>query len=259
MITEQRNTAQNASQPFTYAKVCLIGGDQGSGKSNTGTARTIDDAIKHIVAIKRVEDKKEFQAKSLDKDEKAWVIGKGYRITYDTVKVRTGTGWRIMQIPKNFIIIPSIHIYANFHLYGVKYLYLTWPQIIEMLEHEQIYDGRLEIDEFHMFGNVRDCMSSLGKVLAKDSYTFRKRHLNVDIMCASERLADFAVRLVVTERRLCTYDDRTGMVTNTITGKNYKQPKEVTYPAWQYRKYFWTDEQFHAPSGQVNKAIAQAR
>jgi hypothetical protein len=238
----------------------LIGGEQGSGKSNTGTARTIDDAIKHIVAIKRYDDGKIFQAKSLDKDEKKWVTDKGYSITYDTVKVRTtDKGWRIMQIPPRFIIIPSIHIYANFHLYGVKYLYLTWPQIIEMLEAEQMEDGRLEIDEFHMFGNVRDCMSSLGKVLAKDSYTFRKRHLDVDIMCANERLADFAVRLVVTERRLCSYDERTGIVTNTITGKKYPQPKDVSYPAWQYRKYYKTDELFHAPSGQVNKAIQQAR
>jgi hypothetical protein len=258
MTTDLSNNATKT--PFSYAKVSLLSGDQGSGKSNTGTARIIDDAIAHIVAIKRSDDGKEFQARALDKDEKRWVASKGYVVTFDTVKVKTSSqGWRIMQIPPKFIIIPSIHIYCNFHLFGVRYMYLTWPEIIEMLEAEKLADGRLSIDEFHMFGNVRDCMSSLGKVLAKDSYTFRKRHLNVDIMCANERLADFAVRLVVTERRLCSYDSATKMVTNTITGKNYKQPKEISYPAWQYWKYYKTDELFHAPSGQVNKAIAQAR
>ncbi len=258
-LSNTQNNIPANQRPFSYAKVTLLCGDQGSGKSNTATARIIDDSITHIVAIKRADDGKIFQASPLDKDEKNWVISKGHSITYDTVKVKTSSkGWRVMQIPPHFVIIPSIHIYTNFHLYGVRYMYLTWPQIIEMLEAEKLKDGRLGIDELHMIANVRDCMSSLGKVLAKDSQTFRKRHLDVDIMCTYERLADFAVRLVITERRMCSYDERTRMVTNTITGKKYKQPKEISYPAWQYWKYYKTDELFHAPSGQVNKAIAQA-
>ena len=46
--------------PFTYAKLTLVQGEQGSGKSVVSVARAVDDAIKHIVSIRRVDDGKEF-------------------------------------------------------------------------------------------------------------------------------------------------------------------------------------------------------
>jgi len=259
MYSNSQIQAQRNSDPFSYAHCTFLMGDQGGGKSVSAVTRLIEDALRHIVAIKRVEDGKEFGAQSLSKLEKRMCKDKGYIVTTDTIKVKTSRGWRIMRIPPHFIIIPSIHIYCNFHLYGIKYMFVTPVQIIELLEAEKMCNGRLVIDESHMIMNNRDCMSSLGKMLAKDSYTFRKRHLDVDIMCAHEQMIDIAIRKVATERRLCTFDKTTKKVTMNITGKGYPQPKEVTYDAWPYFKYYDTDELPHMPSNQVNKAIAQAR
>ncbi len=250
---------EQQNQPFSYAHCVAIMGDQGSGKSVSAATRIVEDALKHIVAIKRYDDGRVFQALPLSKDEKKLCLDKGYAISIDSVKVKTDKGWRIMQVPPRCIIIPSIHIYCNFHLYGIRYMLVNPIMVIELLENEKMRNGRLVLDEAHMIMNNRDCMSALGKILAKDSYTFRKRHLDVDIMSAHEQMIDIAIRKVITERRFCTYDPKTMKVTINISGKGYPQPKEVTYDAWPYFKYYFTDELFHAPSGQVNKAIAQAR
>ncbi len=101
-------------------------------------------------------------------------------------------------------------------------------------------------------------MTSLGKSLAKYGFTYRKRHLDVDIMCPAENLMDWNNTLIITERRMCKFDENTKIVTMIVKGKG--QPKkEVSYYAPQYWKYYWTDERPRLLSSQVGKAIMQGR
>ncbi len=247
-------------KPFSYAKVAICSGDQGSGKSNTIVARAIDAAIASIVGLQRVSDGFIYKVSPLSKEEKIILKEKGYVLSYDTIKLYLPDGSvKITSIPPKHIILPSIRIFPNFHLYGVEYSLCTIAQIVEWLDAGIIRDGRLLIDEYHIAGNARDSMTSLGKALSKYSFTYRKRHLNVDIACAHEKLADFTARLVVTEHISCINDPETNNITLTITGKGHPRPKEVTYWGKQYWKYYNTDELFRLPGSAVEKAVAQAR
>ncbi len=248
----------DSQQPFSYAHVCLIEGEQGGGKSNTGVARAIEVAIDNIVAVKRIDDEAVFKAAPLSFQEKKKLEADGYRVRYDTIKMLVDNKIKIMNIPPKHIIIPSINIFYNLNLYGVKYYHLTISQIIEWLDLGYIRDGRLLIDEYQAVGGARDSMTSLGKTLQQYSFTYRKRHLDVDIMCHHQRLADWTSKLVVTEHIYCTYDEDTNMVTATI--KKKKQPeKKVSYDGSLYWKYFRTDQLPQLPASRVGKAIAQAR
>ena len=248
-------------QPFSYAHVAMIVGDQGSGKSNTGTARIVEDALDNIVAVKRLSDGAEFKAESLTKEERINLLEKGYKPTFDTVKLYLPDGKiHIAPVPPNHVIIPSINIFTNFHLYGIRYTYCpTWATIIQWLEAGIICDGRLTIDEYHIGGNARDFMSSLGKALSKYSFTYRKRHLNVDILCVHKRLADWTMRLVVTENIMCSYDEKTRVITYTQKGRGQTKAQEHSYYAPYYWKNFKTDELFKLTESQVGGAVSMGR
>ncbi len=248
-------------QPYTYAHIAMIVGDQGSGKSNTGTARNIDNALDAIVAVKRISDGKIFKATPLSHEERNKLKEDGYTLTFDTVKLYLPDGKiHIRPVPENHIIIPSINIFTNFHLFGVRYIFCrSWAQIIDWLDKDIIRNGRLSIDEYHIGGNSRDFMTGLGKALSKYNFTFRKRHLEVDILCVHKRLAEWTTRLAVTENIMCKYDENTKMITYEQKKRGETKFHEHSYYAPTYWKYFDTDEEFKLPEGQVGRAMASAR
>lgn len=246
-------------KPFTYAHASILVGDQGSGKTCSGVARAIDAGINSIVGLKRVSDGITLKASPLSLEQKKDLKAKGYNVTYDTVLVHFPEGKRVMRIPSGYIIIPQLNIFTNFHLFGIRYWFRTLEQILWGLEHGQIMDGRLLMDEYQFAGSARDGMTRLGKALYKYSFTYRKRHLDVDIMCATERLADWPARVVVTERIMCSANpDNPAKITLVIKGKG-KPQREFSYNGSQYWKYFFTDELPRMPAGQLAKAMAGAR
>ncbi len=153
---------------------------------------------------------------------------------------------------------PTIRIFCNFNLYGIPYVHATLAQIIEWLDAGIIRDGFLLIDEHYIGGNARESMNAFGKVLAKFSMTIRKRHLHVILIYPHERMADWIYRWAVTERILCSYDERNHMIT-LIVKKRKSRPKTIRYYAPQYWGYYDTDELPRLPAKQIGRAIEAAR
>ncbi len=245
-------------KPFTSAHATLIEAEQGGGKSITATARIITDAINHIIKIINPMTGEYYDAEPISKEEKNRLKSLGYKLTYDTVKIHYPDKIVIAPIPDGFSIVPSIRIFANYHLYGVRYNYLDgWGKVIKGLDEETISDGRLALDEYNIGASAREGMTALGKAIYKYNFSLRKRRLDIDIMIAHQRLAEWTSRLVITQWISCKYEPKTGMVTLTIKAKGNSQIKEFSYNSSLYRKYFDTEELFRLPAGQVAKAIAQ--
>lgn len=246
------------NKPFSSAQISLCEGEQGDGKSNTAVARVIDAAISHIVAVRK-QDGTEIKAAPLTTDDKQWLKSKGYSYTFDTVKLYyPDFGWKVMRIPHDGIIVPSINIFCNFHLYGVVYTFGTLAQIIEWFDAGIIQDGYLVLDENYIGGNAREGMGSLGRALTKYSMSFRKRHLHVILIYPHEKMADWIFRWAVRERIMCSNNEKTHYITLTI--KRRKQPtKTISYYSPQYWKYYWTDEMFKLSTREVGKAVAAAK
>ena len=154
---------------------------------------------------------------------------------------------------------PNIRIYANFHLFGIKYVFLPLPQLLSLLNSGLIRDGYLLIDEGYISGNAREGMSSLVRVITKMSNQIRKRHLHLYLATPNSRQLDWQFRWAQTEHIFCDFNDKTKYITLTIRKKGVRKAQIVSYYAPQYWKYYNTDEIFELPENQIAKALASVQ
>lgn len=217
-------------QPFSAAHITIIEGDQGSGKSNTGTARVVDAYFKDCVRVFCQDKKIECEVKIYNRKNR-------------TARVRYKGELKLLRIPPEYKLHSPLHIYANFHLYGIPYVYCkSFERILEWLKNGTIIEGILIIDEYYIGGNARECMSKLGRELGKQSFQYRKMQLEVIIITPMAKLIDWIARVIPTEHILCSYDEKTRKVTLTIRKKGVRGTKTVIYDATQYWANFWTNE-----------------
>lgn len=237
------------NKPFSYAPITIVEGEQGSGKSNTAVSRAVDATFAEMTSVKLANG-------TVVKAEPV-LTEKGFPI------IGIGKLWipnskpRIMKIPpKSCVYSENIRVFANFHLHGIRAVYLPLPSIIEYLNSGLIKDAYLIIDEGYIGGNAREGMSNLTKVLIKLGMQIRKRHLHFIICTPNSRQLDWLFRDIETEHIVCDYDENTKNITLSIRNrKKYKQLRSVTYYAPQYWKYYDTDEQFAIPENQIAKAL----
>lgn len=248
-------------QPFSYAHITLIWGEQGQGKSNTAVARIIEPAIDEIDSLVNIDTGEIIKAESLTHDDKRNLEDMGYTLSYDTVKLHIGGSVRISNIPPRHIINTNLRIFTNYHLYGIRYVFIpSWADILKWLDAGIIGHGRLSIDEYHMGSHARDFMSGFGKQISKYDTTMRKRHLEMDMMTVHARMIDFNARLMKTGTIHCKhYDRKTQMITYEEKKPGEHSAQEHTYYAPYYWKYYWTDELFKPIGGSIDRAIAQSR
>ena len=96
------------------------------------------------------------------------------------------------------------------------------------------------------------------RYLQKKSFQFAKRHLEVYVLVPMERVADWTMRSIATERIYCSYDERTMMVTLKIKKRKVPGTKTVTYYAPEYWPNFDSEEEIPLPDSQVVKALVAA-
>jgi hypothetical protein len=235
------------SKPFAYAHVTIVSGDQGGGKNTTCVARVRDaydgDCIKiYLQDVRGIDN-----VKVLSYDRHSRIA----KIHYKGVD-------KLIRIPIEYKLHSPMKIFSVLHLYGIPHVYCTWGQIVEWLNGDAIKDAWLLLDQYEIAGNAREGMGALGKYLEKKSYQFRKRHLEVYVLVPMERLADWTMRGIATERIYCTRDENTNMITLKIKKKGVRGTRTVTYYASEYWRNFDTDEEIRLPDSQVQKAINAA-
>jgi len=151
-------------------------------------------------------------------------------------------------------------IFANFHLYGIKYVYADLGTIVEYLNSSLITEGYIVIDESYIGGDARRGMSLLTQVLTWFGSQIRKRGLHLILIAQHGRLIDYRFRLFMTEHILCSYNEKTHMITLDVVERgSRKKKREYSYYGPQYWKYYNTNELPQIPESLLAKALMTAR
>jgi hypothetical protein len=221
-------------KPFSSARVRIIEGEQGSGKSITAVAKIVDSYQLDCIRI-------------FCQEHNIKCIVKSYDARRGIAKVQKDGAIRMFKMPSSYKLHSPMRIFCNFHLYGIPYVYCpSFRDILSWLKQDIIRDGWLVIDEYYIGGNARESMSALGRQLEKQSFQYRKMRLEVMILTPMARLIDWTARIIPTERISCEYEEKTGNVTLQIRKKGHKGTREITYDSKPYRKYYWTEERIIA-------------
>lgn len=199
------------SQPFSEAHVTLIEGDQGCGKSNTATGMVVDAYRNDCVRV------------YCDEVLKMNCDVKAYDNKTRIAKIKHEGEVKVIKIPKTYELKSPMRIFANFHLYGLPYVYCpTFAHILSWLRCDIIKDGWLLIDEYYIGGNARDSMSKFGKALQKQSFQYRKMQLEVVMITPLASLIDKYARLTPTKHILCSFNKKTLEITLEVKEKGVK-------------------------------------
>jgi len=154
---------------------------------------------------------------------------------------------------------PTTKVFANFHLYGIKYVYADLATIVEYMNSGLITDGYIIIDESYIGGDARMGMTLMTKVLTWFGSQIRKRGLHLILIAQHGRMIDWRFRLFMTEHIMCSYNEKTHMITLTVVQRGKKKKRTYSYYEPQYRKYYNTDELPQIPENLLAKALVGAR
>lgn len=221
-------------QPFNEAHITLIEADQGQGKSNTATGLVVDawykDAANMWLWLLR---KGEWQGDVKSYDRKTRVV-----------KFKLDGILKAYQIPESYKLESPVQIFANYHLYGIPFVFIpSFTHLLKWLKEDVILDGWLLIDEMYLGAGARNSMTKLGKELSDQSFQMRKRQLEVVLITPVNSLLDKKVKLTPTKHIICSYNKVTREITLTVREKGVPGTKTLPpYDATQYWMNYWTNE-----------------
>ena len=245
-----------AQEPATFADIKLINGEQGSGKSTTGVAFASDDYYDKLEAI--VSPSGEFiKAKVLSKEDKLYLQKCKIRPNiFKYVRVFSDDGEsKIVKIPDGFIVKSPVKIFANFHLYGLEYAYISLADIIMYINTDLMNDAWILSDESVMT-DARNSMENAGKLTASFGGSIRKRNSHMCLMVQYNEMIERRYRLFHTMRVLCSYDAQSKVITCDMKKRG---ESTFSYDFWSpnYWRFFNTEELVHVPQDKIDRTLAK--
>lgn len=240
-------------KPLSYARVTIIDGEQGSGKSMSAVAIVVDATFENVTSIVLP------SGETVKAEPYRNKVSKGYALV-GYARIWIDGKPRVMQVPpKSCVVADSVRVIYNGHLHGIRYAHMELEDIIKNLNGGMIKNCYLIIDEAYLTGDRREGLSPLVKAMTKLSKQMRKRHVHL-IMCTPDSTElDLRFQKIEVEHIVCSYDEITEMVTKFINNrKKYKKTREISYSSKLYRKYFDTDEIFEMTDVQIERAMAMA-
>jgi len=246
-------------KPFTKALLSLIVAEQGGGKSTLLSARAVDPTFANLTSIVLVLGKKpdgtdrtfEVKASPALNDRGKPIIG------YATIYLPDKEPF-VAEIPDNgYAVAKDIKVFANYHLYGIRYMYVSLADVVQYIDSALFIDGIVNIDEGYIGAGNRGGMSSLGQVMTEQAFQLRKKRMHFNISYPLDKLSDLRFRLARTERITCSYDEARHEITAKIQRAKQKE-KVITVDGSIYHKYFRTEERFKLLESKKAKAYQQA-
>lgn len=221
----------------------MLEAQQGEGKTVTGTAIAVDAYFANIYAIKSPR-------------------GKTYKVSpyyLDTVylheKDKKGNETkRIIKIPDGWETFSGVKIFANYHLYGIKYVYCDAATMLKYLNSNMISNGILLVDEAYITGDARQGMNALAKLFTWFGQQMRKRKVELYIIVQHGRFIDWRFRYIMTRKIECKYNEDTHVVTLLIKDLKKGTQKEVPYLSSVYWRFYDTNELPEVPKGMIASA-----
>lgn len=240
-------------QPASYADIRLILGDQRSGKSNTMVGFSKDDYYGQLTGIISPTGE-ELKARCIDKKDKDVLRRCGLNPNiFRYVRVFNGEESKITKVPEGWRVVSPVRIFANFHIYGMRYVFITLADIIQYLNSDLFFNAWILSDESVMT-DARNSMTNAGIIIATLGATVGKRNIHFCQTAQYNEMVERRFRLFATIRILCNYNPKTKMVDLDIKRKN-EPARSVSYYAPLYWKNFDTNEVVKVPERKLAKAL----
>jgi len=154
----------------------------------------------------------------------------------------------------------QLKVFANFHLYGIKYVLADVAKIMEYLNTGLVENAIVAIDEGYLDTESRRSMSLMNILFTWFLQQARKRHIDLYVLTQDQRFIDWRFRKIMRVKIFCErYDELTKMVHLTITDNDRKTERKLSYYAPQYWKYYDTNEIPHIPEPIIERALAKVR
>ncbi len=249
--------AYGSSRPPDYADIRLFTGEQRQGKSNSMVALAVDDYFSHLNGLESP-DGLRMVAAPLNKDDRLELRRQGIfpnRLKYCRIFSEDGNKAKIIRIPPNFITLSPVHIFANFHVFGLKYAYITIIDIVKYMNTELFNDAWILSDESAMTDN-RNSMTQTGKLIAQFGATIGKRNAKFCLAAQFNGMTEIRFRAFATTTVLCNFDKATKLITCEIKKKG-EPSYSMDYYAPNYWRFFKTQELIAQPQHVIDRALSQ--
>ncbi len=253
--------AYGSKTPPTYADIRLLTGDQRSGKSNTLVAFPVGDYYTRLSGI--VSPSGEIiKAKSIDKTvnpndytllKRAGVAPN--KLKYVRVYSPDEKQSKLIKIPQGYLVQSPVKIFANFHLFGVRYSYISIDDVVKYMNTELFNDSWILSDESAMT-DARNSMNATGILIAQFGATIGKRNAKFCLAAQYNEMAERRFRLFATTRIECSYDEDTRYITLVIKKKGELE-FTTDYFAPQYWFFFKTQELIAIPQHKIDRALGK--
>lgn len=166
---------------------------------------------------------------------------------------------------------PSVHIFANLHVYGLRYLYLPLAKLIEYfnittngypIDHPKaiplIGYGIYLYDEGYQGANARESSSADTKIHQSLALQSRKRHLQIIYVSQHPKLLTWELNYFANERIHCSRVNDTTPIIDIEMKKKGQPKRSFSYDGSKYWPYFRSDELHPMADSRLAKAMQRA-
>jgi hypothetical protein len=231
----------------------LVEAPMGGGKTNTVTGLITDDLFAAITSI---------QEPDYVDDHGLIYPGKIYpcvahSMNMDGMIVRLQCeDERLVLIPDDFIINSPVKIFANYHLYGIPYVFADFSTVLNLMNSDTMHGCKWVIDEGWLGADARKGMSPLTILITQYAQLMRKMEIDLYWITQHARFLDWRIRYIAKRKILTKYNSNTRqcrlMIQDLIKGTE----KVIHYDAPIYWRYYNTNEVPPMPHNMVQKARA---
>ena len=243
--------------PPSFADIRLILGDQRSGKSCTGVAYAKDDYYDQLTGIINPQTGQHVSAHTLTPEDKQWMEAHGiFPDVFKYVRIFSSNGKqsKIVSIPQGWGIESPVRIFSNFHIYGLKAVYITLTDMLQFVNSDLFTNAWLLSDE-SAFTDPRNSMTGVGKIIAQFGATVGKRNIHFLQMTQYNNMIEVRFRQFATTRVLCTYEENDKERLQSKSARGGRPVHRHTYYAPPYWGNFDTTERQKIPELQVARAM----
>lgn len=260
---------------MSKANVTLVEAQMGEGKTNTATGILADASFSKVYAVRHPSGLIIPATKFIARPEVGPIITMTSPLDpiwkskcspefveekkiilpelYEEFISRIGSA--VVQVTRDYTPLSTAKIFANFHLFGIQYVYCTVTTMLVLLNTGVIQDGILVIDEAYIEGEARRSMNPLTLIMTWFGQQMRKRNIELYLIVQHGRFIDWRFRYIMKRKIICSYNERTNIIRLLIQDLKKGTEKIVSYWAPQYWCYYDTNELPNIPSKMIEKAM----
>lgn len=223
----------------------LVEAPMGGGKTNTVTGLIVDDLFAAITSIVSPAGKiYPCVAHSMD------VEGMIVRLQCEDE--------RLVRIPPDFEINSPVKIFANYHLYGIPYVYASFKEVLSFMNSDMMLNSKWVIDEGWLGAEARRGGSALSVIITEYAQLMRKMGIDLYWITQHARFLDWRIRYIAKRKILTKFNKETQQCRLLIQDLIKGTEKVVHYYAPIYWRYYNTNEVPPMPQAMIQKARAGA-